>query len=185
MWTRRDAMEEGACSLLMFSVHCTTLLPPSLPSLVLIMTTLPRYRLQNVPPAGVESAPPSELCLDVGISTRDTTEGSVPVERPPEELPDTKHPCEESPDTADIPAESPATSKKRGSLNYDREHSKWPLEWEDLADFEAWRREEELLHSIDTVLSHLPLRTEARGRYGRSAAFWFVGASGLAGRANT
>jgi hypothetical protein len=85
--------------------------------------TLPCYHLQNVPPAGIESAPPLELCLDVGISMHDTTEGSVPVEHPQEELPDTECPCEESPDTADVPAESPATLKKQGSLNYDWEHS--------------------------------------------------------------
>jgi hypothetical protein len=118
------------------------------------MTTLPHYHLQIVPPAlGMESAPSMELCLDVGISMRDTTEGLVPVECPQEELPNTEHPCEESLDTADTPAKSPATSRKWGSFNYDQEHGRWPLEWEDLANFEAWHQEEELLHSIDIISS--------------------------------
>src|SRR5580698_2076681 len=42
---------------------------------------------------------------------------------------------------------------KRGSFAYDQERGQWPLEWEDLADFEAWRREEELLHSIEIISS--------------------------------
>jgi hypothetical protein len=84
-----------------------------------------------------------ELCLDVGTSALDTTEGSAPAERPPEELPD----------TTDAPVEDPATSRKWGSFNYDWEHGRWPFEWEDLANFEAWHRDEELLHSIEIISS--------------------------------
>ena len=111
------------------------------------MTTLPRYRLPIAPPAQAwPSAPAMELCLDVGIRTCDTAEGSVPGERPCEEHPN-------APDAPDAPAESPATLRKRGSFIYDREHGQWPLEWEDPADFDAWRREEELLNSIDIIAS--------------------------------
>jgi hypothetical protein len=84
-----------------------------------------------------------ELCLDVGTSALDTTEGSALAECPPEELLD----------TTDAPVEDPATLRKQGSFNYDQEHSQWPLEWEDLADFKAWHWDEELLHSIEIISS--------------------------------
>jgi hypothetical protein len=84
-----------------------------------------------------------ELSLDVGTSVLDTTEGSAPVEHPPEELLD----------TTNAPVEDPATSRKQGSFNYDREHGRWPLEWEDLANFEAWHWDKELLHSIEIISS--------------------------------
>ena len=140
--TRRDATDGGeACPV---HVSCTYY-HPSCPCPDR-MTTMPRYHFPTAPPAqgtGPSAAP-------VGISADEITEGP---ERPRKELPDPERPCEDPPGTTDPPAESPAISRKRGGLIYDREHGRWPLEWEDLADFEAWRREEELLHSIDIISS--------------------------------
>jgi hypothetical protein len=50
-------------------------------------------------------------------------------------------------------AETRATSKRRGGVDFDRERGQYPLEWDDLADFEAWRREEELAYTIEIISS--------------------------------
>jgi hypothetical protein len=50
----------------------------------------------------------------------------------------------------DLRTVDPATSRRAGSFNYDREHG-FPLEWSNLAEFHAWRREEELAYSIELI----------------------------------
>ena len=49
-------------------------------------------------------------------------------------------------------SETPATSKKRGSFNWDRANG-WTLEWGSFAEFEAWLRDKQLAKSIEFVLS--------------------------------
>ena len=101
------------------------------------------------------NAPPAELCLDLGLVRSNApaaSEQSTRTERPSNDPPET--------------AETPATSTRRGSFNYDRERGEYPMEWSDLAAFNAWRREEELRYSIELILSVVkrggPLWTERR-----------------------
>src|SRR5712672_3088811 len=56
------------------------------------------------------------------------------------------------PEPSDIP-ETPANSTRRGSFNYDREKRSYPMEWPSLAAFDAWRRNEELAHSVEFIAS--------------------------------
>jgi hypothetical protein len=67
------------------------------------------------------------------------------------------HVTAETENTQDgVPAgttEDPATSHKRGSYNYDQEHSQYPFEWKDIANFEAWHQEEELADTIKIISS--------------------------------
>ena len=42
---------------------------------------------------------------------------------------------------------------KRGSFHYDRANGILPLEWPNLAAFDAWHRNEELAHSIELIKS--------------------------------
>jgi len=123
------------------------------------MTTLLRFRLSIAPPdasmtAG-PSAPPAELCLDLGL-----TRSNAPAA--PERSPRAERPSDDPPETA----ETPATSTRRGSFNYDREHGVFNLEWANFAAFDAWRREEELRYSIELVASTVkpggPLWTQYR-----------------------
>ena len=109
------------------------------------MTTT-RFRLSIAPPdasmtAG-PSAPPAELCLDLGL-----TQSNAPAA--PERSPRAERPSDDPPETA----ETPATLTRRGSFNYDRERSNFPLEWSDLTAFNTWHREEELHYSIELILS--------------------------------
>jgi hypothetical protein len=111
------------------------------------MTTT-RFRLSIAPPdasmmAG-PSAPPAELCLDLGL-----TQSNAPAA--PERSPRAERPSDDPPETA----ETPATSTRRGSFNYDRERGNFLLEWSDLAAFNAWRREEELRYSIELIPSRV------------------------------
>ena len=108
-------------------------------------TTLPRFRLSIAPPdasmmAG-PSAPPAELCLDLGLIAPAALERSPHAERPSNDPPET--------------AETPATSTRRGSFNYDQEHSNYPLEWSDLATFNTWHQEEECRYSIEFIASRV------------------------------
>jgi hypothetical protein len=117
--------------------------PPPMPSLP-VNGILPRFRLSIAPaaPATDVSArtAPLQLCLDLGVghqahgSREESTSGREDT-----------HP----PDSAD----TPAASRKVGSLNHDQESGIYPLHWEDLASFHAWRREEELIHSIELIAS--------------------------------
>src|SRR6267142_408410 len=50
-------------------------------------------------------------------------------------------------------AKTSATSRRRGGFNYDREWGLYLLAWDDLADFEAWHREEELAYTIEILSS--------------------------------
>jgi hypothetical protein len=110
------------------------------------MTTLLRFRLSiALPDASMTagpSAPPAELCLDLGLTRSNapaTPERSLRAERP------SNNPSETT--------ETPATSTRRGSFNYDREHSVFNLEWANFAAFNAWHREEELRYSIELIAS--------------------------------
>jgi hypothetical protein len=49
--------------------------------------------------------------------------------------------------------ETLATSTRRGSFNYDRERGEYPIEWSNLAAFNAWCWEEELCYSIELIAS--------------------------------
>jgi len=118
--------------------------------------TLPRFRLSIAPPdasmtAG-PSAPPAELCLDLGLIAPAAPERSPRAECPSDDPPET--------------AETPATSTRRGSFNYNWERGDYLLEWSDLAAFNAWRREEERRYSIELIASTVkrggPLWTEKR-----------------------
>jgi hypothetical protein len=95
------------------------------------MSFLPCFQLSVAPPtpgiATGPSAPPQpQLCLDLGI------------EPFPYDGPET--------------AETPATSKRKGSFNWDRENG-WTNQWASVAEFEAWLKEEQLAKSIEFVLS--------------------------------
>ena len=56
---------------------------------------------------------------------------------------------------ADSPdnTESPATSRRRGSFNWDREKGGFSLEWANLAEFNLWREMEEHLSCINFIAS--------------------------------
>ena len=98
--------------------------------------TTPRFPLIVAPPApgtgsgtlSGPSAPPMEL-----------PERSALAERPPEE--------------PSKSAETPANSTRSGSFYYDQVRGGYPMEWAGPAEFEAWRREEELAYSIELIAS--------------------------------
>jgi FAR1 DNA-binding domain len=52
-------------------------------------------------------------------------------------------------------ADDPATSRRLGSFNHDRETGLYPHEWGSLAEFDAWRQEEEIVYSIEFVVSRV------------------------------
>ena len=92
-----------------------------------LMTTIPRFRMQVAPPIlGSDAAAPIESCLDLGLSTSHVPGGSAP-ENSGDDIPDL--------DRMETPSETPANSKKKGSFNYDREkggysqlpHNPYPL----------------------------------------------------------
>ena len=76
--------------------------------------------------------------------------------------PRTERPSDNPPETP----ETPATSTRRGSFNYDREHGIFNLEWANFAAFNMWRRKEELHYSIELIASTVkpggPLWTQYR-----------------------
>jgi hypothetical protein len=49
--------------------------------------------------------------------------------------------------------ETPATSKRWDSFYFDQERGQYLLEWDNLANFEAWHQEEELAHIIEIISS--------------------------------
>src|SRR5882757_639721 len=94
------------------------------PSHCRIMTTLPTFRLPVAPRlTDTTSTPPQKFRLNL-----------------------------RKPEPSDIP-ETPANSTRRGSFNYDREKRSYPMEWPSLAAFDAWRRNEELAHSVEFIAS--------------------------------
>src|SRR6266849_2776444 len=120
--------------------HCVSLpIPHPIPSLP---TMLPRFCL-SIAPADTDrsTAAPLELCLDLGIGYQG--HGSR------EESTTTPECRDHPPDSAD----TPATSRKVGSLLHDQESEIYPMQWEDLSAFHAWRQEEELAHSIELIAS--------------------------------
>jgi hypothetical protein len=104
------------------------------------------FRLSIAPPdasmmAG-PSVPPAKLCLDLGL-----IQSNAPAA--PEQSPHAERPSDDPLETA----ETPATSTRRGSFNYDWERGDFPLEWSNLATFNAWCQEEELRYSIELIAS--------------------------------
>jgi len=108
-------------------------------------TTLPHFHLSiALPDASMTarpSVPPAELCLDLGLITPATLEQSLCAEHPNNNPPET--------------AETLATSTRRGSFNYDWEHSDYPLEWSNLATFNTWHWEKERCYSIELIASRV------------------------------
>jgi hypothetical protein len=49
--------------------------------------------------------------------------------------------------------ETPANSTRSGSFYYDRVRGGYLMEWAGPAEFEVWRREEELAYSIELITS--------------------------------
>ena len=145
-WATTRGRERDALRVVHACFPNTTLSPTN------AMTTLP----MTIAPLDASmttglSAPSAELCPDLGFV----------APAAPEQSPRTAR-------RSDVPrgtANAPATSTKRGSYNYDREHS-YPLEWSDSAAFDAWRCEEELRYSIELIASTVkhggPLWTEKR-----------------------
>ena len=96
------------------------------PPFVLIMTTIPRFRMQIAPPTlgsdGLNVATtPIESVLDLGLSA-----SHMPGESAPENLGDDIPDLDHTKTPSETPSETPATSKKKGSFNYDRERAGMP-----------------------------------------------------------
>jgi len=72
------------------------------------------------------SAPPAELCLDLGL-----IQGNTPAAL--ERSLYAKCPSDDPLETV----ETPATSTRRGSFNYDWKRGDYLLEWSDLTTFNA------------------------------------------------
>ena len=86
------------------------------------------------------STHPGKPSLDLG-NVRDkacaTMEEQAPVE----------HPCNVPPNSS----QTPATSTKKGSFNYDCKKGDFLMRWANIAEFDAWRRMEELTYSIEFI----------------------------------
>lgn len=92
------------------------------------MSFLPCFQLVLAPPTReITAGPsvPSQLCLNLGIE-----------------------PSCNGPESS----KTPATSKRRGSFNWDRENG-WAIEWPNIAEFEIWLKEEQLAKTVEFVLS--------------------------------
>ena len=143
------------------------------------MSFLPRFRLSIAPPtqgiAGPNALRPTQLCLDLGIECRNrgitrpcNSHQSVGVaglsnpESPESESsrdgPESESSCDGPESKPEYPrdgpeySETPANSKKKGSFKWDRENG-WAMEWESIAELEAWLKEEQLANSIEFILS--------------------------------
>jgi hypothetical protein len=116
------------------------------------MTTLPPFRLSVAPytvctiktTTGL-GAPPRELCLDLGIIVNRAREGDSEVQVQNESVADAHN--------DPVIEETPATSKRRGSFNYDRGMGGYGMEWSNIDEFDAWHRSEELANSIELIAS--------------------------------
>jgi hypothetical protein len=69
------------------------------------------------------------------------------------ELPERSALAERPPEEPSKSTETPANSTRSGSFYYDRVRGGYPMEWAGPAEFEAWRREEELAYSIELIAS--------------------------------
>jgi len=85
------------------------------------------------------SAPPAEYHFGGEIEPRVAPE---PENRALDNSSDT---ADNAPDTA----EDPATSQKKGSFYSDKKGKYYMLEWPNIAEFDAWRRAEEIANSIE------------------------------------
>jgi hypothetical protein len=111
------------------------------------MTTIPRFRLQVAPPTlgtARPSATSAPLMLRLDLDKAQGNAGpvgsgefSVSSDSSDNDIPDV--------------TETPANSMRKGSFNYDREKGGFAHEWSSLAEFDAWRRQEELAYSIKLV----------------------------------
>jgi hypothetical protein len=140
------------------------------------MSFLPSFHFSPAtrgPGASGPSAPPLMLCLDMRVHTPEdesgtgssrgslcgntedsedeftgSSRGSTPDDTDTEGT-DTEGTRANTPDNA----ESLATSRSKGSFNWDREKGGFNLEWSNLIEFEVWRLAEELAYSIEFVKS--------------------------------
>ena len=77
-----------------------------------------------------------------------------------EDTKDTKDTDTKGTDTKGMRANTPdntkslATSRSKGSFNWDREKGGFDLEWANVIEFDVWRLAEELAYSIEFVKSH-------------------------------
>ena len=104
---------------------------------------LPHFCLSITPaPVATElptpTAPPLEMCLDLGIGCQ--VHGSEEAS----ESRDT-HPLDST--------DTPTTSCRVGSFTHDQKNKIYLLQWEDLSSFHVWCQEEELAHSIELIVS--------------------------------
>ena len=133
--------------------------------LLLLCFCLPPAACEHLAATGPST--PLTLCLDFCARSPDESEGSgssygdtleksdsnessrgdMPEESESES--ESESECDDLPDNA----ESPATSRKKGSFNWDREKGGFNLEWANLAEFDMWRRIEESTCSIQFITS--------------------------------
>ena len=101
------------------------------------------------------SAPSSQLCLDLGIEP-----GNTRIAGPcnsPQSVGVTGL-CNPAPFSPLESSETPATSKRRGSFNWDWDwENGWEMKWAGIVDFEAWLKEEQLAKLIEFILSSTKL----------------------------
>jgi hypothetical protein len=91
------------------------------------MSVLPRFRLKVAPPAPELNETPTGPSAPFTVLSLDLRD--------------------------EDPAGDPSTSRRPGSFLYDRESGKYPYEWPNMTDFDAWRRTEELANSIELIAS--------------------------------
>jgi hypothetical protein len=123
------------------------------------MSYLPHFQLSVAPGmAAGPGAPPSLLCLDLGIApvnTGITGPCNFPWSQSVGNDSLTESSCDDTPcngPKSSERTETAATSKTKGSFNWDRENG-WTLEWASIAKFEAWLKNEQLSNSIEFVRS--------------------------------
>jgi len=116
------------------------------PCLPYAMMTLPHFCLSIAPPDASMMAelsmPSAKLCLDLGL-----TQSNAPAAL--EQSPHAKCPSNDPLKTT----ETLATSTRRGSFNYNQDHSVLNWKWAQFATFNAWHWEEELCYSIELITS--------------------------------
>ena len=132
------------------------------------MSLLPRFRLPLASREHVAATGPGApltLCLDFRARIPDESEGSGSLYGDTSDFSDgNESSCgdmseesesESESESDDLPdnAESPATSRKKGSFNWDQEKGGFTLEWANLAEFDMWRRIEESTCLIQFIAS--------------------------------